>query len=438
MTPPGEHWLPAASTVIAGSAWALALRIGSIFLVFASTTLFARAMPSDQLGLFFVATSVAAFISLAIQFGLSNVAVRDIGRAVAEGHPTMATALARGLLTVAAGAGGILILLSFAASAVIAAIPTLDATPLASVLPSTAALATALAIQSLVSDIFRGHRRIIVASLFGGIISSALMLFAVAVLLGSLHRTLAAADALALAAGASGCTSLVGAWLTIRGAHKGHIPTTCQLLQAGRAFWLNGMTSFLFFQADLWIAGLFLSLEQTALYGAASRLAQALALPIDAAELVLPSLISGAYAKGQLQNMQRLLQQMAVIQTAIVGIGAVTFLFFGSHLLQFAFGADYGAASGILTFLALGWLARASMGACGYTLSMTCHADILLKLTAGLGLAFLPIYLISAQVFGAMGIAVASALALASVNGTAALLVWQKLKIRITAFSFRD
>ena len=419
-----------------GIIWTMGLRIVGALSVFALVAILTRLLTAETVGRYFVAISVVGFLSLAVQLGLTGPAVRDVSRALADGREDKAQGIARAILRLAAFAGvslvSVALLLSMAIPHFLTTHLGADATLVIPIIALTAAL---LGIQAIVGEIFRGYHRIGHANLLGSILAGVVSLVGVfATSLTSIPISLVTVIAISSAAAALSLT--VGVVLLLHGP-SAPAPSSAILLCEGHPFWWNSLATFVFYYADLWVAGMVLPFDQVALYGAANRVVQMLVLPIDAAEASLPPLISGLHATNEHASLQILLRRTAQIQTVVVTIGSVVLIVFGSPLLGSLFGAHYENGQVILALLSLGWLVRASMGAYGHTLMMTTHAHFMMRLTLAWSLLCVPIEWIAGTWYGATGIAAAAALLLASFSLVGAWAARLKLGLNVTALPSR-
>lgn len=400
----------ALSRVLSAGATVLSARVLLIVLSFGNVGLLARAMPAAHMGSYFLVLSIAGFVALMASFGLPGLAVREISRLRTLGDTSASDTLAACLFAIAlrmmllvTGCGTLLAVGS------VVGVLRVDG----SLVALAALLAGATGLQALQAEVFRGYGRIVESSIFGGLCAAAVTFALVAGCL-LMHVPLDASIAVAL--GLGGVVFSLGAgflrlprlrWRIGSAAAREHILN-------GRPFWVIGTSAFLLFQADLWVAGWLLPLEQVALYGAAARLVQPLLLPVEATEAAIAPDIVSLHVGGANPELGALLYRAACIQLILVIAGMLTLAMGGRLLLQALFGSGYGEAYPLMVVLAAGFCVRAASGPFGYLLALTGHARPLATLSLAWAGATLVVDSVAGWVAGPMGVASASALMLST------------------------
>lgn len=423
------------TTILRNGTWTLGLRVVNILCAFGSVAILSRTLSPSDIGSYFVVMSVAMLISITSQFGAGNVAVKNIASALSTSRLIDAQNAARTALT-----GGL-----YGGAAVLTLV-CIAAIPIALITPSgsrwdltliTGLLGVMLGFQNTLSEILRGYHRIASAGIFSGVLLN-FILFLALFLLALIGIRISLNEVLTLTLMALFFSLLIALWVVRRYTSVTLANTPFKTIwRDGNSFWANSLVSLAYTHADLWIAGMVLSLEDTALYGAATRIALLLTLPSEAMETGLAPLIASTYASGNKLKLQHVIRRTTQVQTILTGAGALFILFFGEQILSIAFGNAFGSAYKALTILVLGLALRAAFGPCGYALSMTGRAHVLLKCTVLVSAVCLPLEIVSTLYGGVTGLAISSAFALVSVNALAAWFSWQHLGINVTYFSRR-
>lgn len=423
------------TTILRNGTWTLGLRIVNILCAFGSVAILGRTLSPADLGSYFVVMSVAMLISITSQFGAGNVAVKNIASALSSSRLIEAQSAARTALTGGLYGGAAVLTL-----VIIAAIPISIITSSGSrwgLMLITGLLGVMLGLQSTLSEILRGYHRIASAGLFSGVLLN-FILFLTLFLLTLIGIRTSLNEVLALSLLALFFSLLIALWVVHRFSSVTLVNTPFTTIwRDGKSFWANSLVSLAYTHADLWIAGMVLPLEDTALYGAATRIALLLTLPSEALETGLAPLIASTYAFGDKLKLQHAIRRTTQIQTILAGVGALFILLFGEQILSIAFGDTFSSAYKTLTILALGLALRAAFGPCGYALSMTGRAHVLLKCTVLVSAVCLPLEIVATFYGGVTGLAISSAFALVCVNALAAWFAWQHLGINVTYFSRR-
>lgn len=424
------------SAVLRGGAWTLACRFSSVLFAFGIASVLARMLTTPDMARYFLAMSVAAGLGLTVQLGLPGLTVRAVSHAVAQGRDADARAFARTVLFFCTKAG--LALLSLAMLPILffrLFWPDSDHASDSVVLLIVVLTAGAIALQSVLSEVYRGYNKIRQACLFGGSLAAGASCTAIA-FVSMIGRPLTLTQALIIGFCAL-VSSIAIALSVLPHGCSGSAPSMGRLLVEARPFWGNSLATFFFFHGDLWVAALLLAPEQVALYGAASRLVQPLTFPIEAAEAPLPPVIVRLFGQGKYAELQHILRRTAQLQTALVAFGSIVLIAGGAFLLSIVFGRQYAEGASILALLSMGWLVRATMGAHGHALMLTRHAGAMMRLTIAWSVASAPLQMIAGMLWGGIGIAVAAAFMLGSLSVAGAILTKHKLGINVTVFATR-
>ncbi|WP_334190390.1 lipopolysaccharide biosynthesis protein [Noviherbaspirillum sp.] len=405
--------------VAKGGTFAFASRLAYAGLYFATLFILARLLSVSDMGTYFVALSVIGFLALFVGQGLPGLAQRSIGLAVHRGDREyawgwMVSALKRCAVTAILTAGALMSIYMLIRLRV--NWPMISGAVLFFVL----SIATATAIQNLLTEVHRAHGRIISASLYSGTLTAATTLLALTILfLTGIRLPIEAVLATLLA-----CTiaTLIAAYMTLPNTSPWSKPVQARVeSKQFRPYWVQALATYGFVQVDLWIAAWLLPVEHVAMYGAANRLAQTLALPVEAIESALPPVIVSLSNEKGRKELAQILIRSTLVQTMLTGIGLLSFLFAGSVLLAVAFGPTYATGAGVLSLLAAGWFVRACCGPWAQTLMLNSQTPLVAKMTAGWLVGSLPGMWFACTTWGSVGLAAAAALAVATFNVAGAL-----------------
>ena len=420
--------------LLSQGAWAAAGKGASVLVALVLNFLLARLLNPAEIGIYFLGLSLATFLALAGQFGLGDAVVREVAKASATEQPQRAAAYtAQSLIFVCVFSGSsALLLASPLGRDGVAAL--FGQQMLGPVLPFVAVWGVLLALQELLVSTFRGYQNIKLATVFGGLLASLIVcVFLAASFLAD--RALNLRGALWAILLALTLSISLGLWrlkgkVTLSRIRR--VPLR-ELLGHGWHLWLNGLATFFIAQMAIWLAAAFLAPDQVALFGAAARLMQLLILPLVVAEMFLPSVIVELHSPSRIEQLQGALRGAATLSVLPTFAGVVLFAIAGDAVLRLLYGSFYGQAAGILIILSFGQLASAACGSCGYALSMTGHARLLLLLTTGTGLLTCAASIVSVQRFGMIGLAVTTASGVAIVNVLAVLAARKKVGIWVHA-----
>lgn len=393
---------------------ALAVRMLGAGAGFLMNLVVARALGAEQAGYFLLAFSIVTFLAAVSRAGLDNVVLRFTGASLPDRDMRrVRQVLARSLL------------LAGALSIVVAALLILLAQPLAGQLFGKPALApvlqamapglVALALFTLVAMSLQGLRKVI-ASVSTLNIFANLFLVLGLILLG-LQASVPAARAYSAAAILTLLAGFGLWWAATRpqpGA--GHESVSWKtLLEPVLPLWIVLVMSQLIQWSGQFIAGAYVSPEQIAQLAAAQRTALLSSFVLMAVNLVVAPRFAAMHRQGDMDGVRRVaLMSVRMMLLAATPIIALMLLF--PDWLMWLFGDGFEAGAPLLRILAIGQFVNLATGPVGYLLMMTGHEkdmrnSLLLIAPASVLVSF---WLIPA--YGAVGAALATALAVASQN----------------------
>jgi O-antigen/teichoic acid export membrane protein len=181
---------------------------------------------------------------------------------------------------------------------------------------------------------------------------------------------------------------------------------------------------------DIWVIGIFCRQVDVAIYGAASRLALLISVPMLIANAVVAPLIAEYYAKGEKTRIELTLRTIATI-TAIPSLFfLIIYALFGNILLELAFGEIFSHGLICLIVLSCGQFIYICLGTPGLVLMMTGYQrEIMLICFLSLIVTIIG-SIIAAKYYGINGVAFATA---AGLTGQACLQMFVvKYKLNIS------
>ncbi len=373
-----------------GGALALAGKLAFILGTLAWNALLTRLLPPPEVGTFYLIASIALFGELIVLGGLNQAGMRLVASRNATGQSPRPAILGGALLlTLFAVAGGTLYATIIGPyighrgfqSPAIVTLSTL-----------TAVWFALRAIQGYLAFLLRGFHRLGLAALLDG--ASTSLLFTGFLLWVGLSPAQAEIRELLLGMiGAVACT-VVAALLVLRPSwsRSPHQPGLMlrEPLRIGLPLAMLALASIGIGEVHVWIAGILLTPTELALYGAATRLAKLLQMPLQITNGVIGSSIAELSARGERKRMQAVLQTAAAASTLPTLLGAIVFGVFAQTVLGLVFGDDYTAGWPVLGLLAIGYLVSALLGSAGVLMTMSDRQNhlVLMALVSGaLGVA---------------------------------------------------
>jgi O-antigen/teichoic acid export membrane protein len=168
-------------------------------------------------------------------------------------------------------------------------------------------------------------------------------------------------------------------------------------------------------QFDIVVVGYFLTPAQSAPYFAASRTAAILSLLLIAGNLISAPLISRQHYAGDSAALQKTVRLLTAAIALPTLCGLLVLVFIGKPLLAL-FNPEFVSAYPVLLILAVGFTFDAVAGPTGYMLQMVGHEKAYLKIMAFAYAFTLISQCILAPFYGAVGVAIPSALGLILAN----------------------
>ena len=121
------------------------------------------------------------------------------------------------------------------------------------------------------------------------------------------------------------------------------------------------------------LLGSMVAMSEVGLYRVASSVVLLVAMPISLFNIVGMPVIARLHANADRRRLARMLGLVSVGMTAGVLVLSLPFLLAGEWLLSTVFGPDFGSANGVLVILCLGVVINAVFGASSALLTMTGH-----------------------------------------------------------------
>jgi O-antigen/teichoic acid export membrane protein len=370
----------------------------------------ARLLAVESVGVYNLAFSIAMFSSMLAQMGMNRAVIRLVAESVGSGRPGRARAAIR--IVFAFGLGG-----SVAVGALLAfgigpwlANAVFESEALAAIMTGVGVWTAFLALQTLVSETFRGFQNLKLAAVYGGVVSG--VLCAVVFLLGWLLWTATTLEVVVWVTIAALAVSLVLAAFALRRRVRAlGSPEPMALREVTEIAWpllVTNLVAHALMQADVWLLGAFGTETELGIYGMTVRLVRLVAIPLMIINLLVPPFVAELYFAGDRGRLQRVLRGTATLAGLPAAVVLLGFILFGGPILGLVFGEEYRQGALVLTVLSLGRLVQVWSGSCQTALSMTGHQKALMRITAVNGLLTLAAMYFAVRSFGMPGVAVAA------------------------------
>lgn len=394
-----------------GGLWSLFIRAFAELSTLLISMIVARILAPDQVGIYFLVTSIVSVVVVFSLFGLNIAIVRIIASSAAIGKSGIIdSAIIKSRIAGLTSSFIVASLLYFVGLDLLST-HVFKSTAIYDLRLLIAMWVILWSVESLNAEIFRGFKQFHLAVIFARfapnliilLISGTVFITSMEIdLYGYLHIVLFGWL----------CSVALSSFILQKHFMSGdrkESMTYGSLFSTSIPLWFTGWISFSLPKLDLWILGAFESGEMLALYGAASRLILIIAMPLFIIQAVVPALIAESYAAGKMEDLTRGLQTAAAIAFYPGLFLCLVYFFYGDVILQLVFGDFYSEAFLVLKILTVGVLVRIFAASSQSLLNMTGHGktSMTIAITSGCLMVIGCIY--GGSNYGMQGIAVAAA-----------------------------
>lgn len=438
---PGSR--PLGQRLLRGGSWALLGKVLTMPTALGLAIVLARVLGPGDLGGYFLATSLAAFLIILVQLGLGRAMIKLVAGAMANQRPALALRAIRIGTTafVLAVIGAVALIVAPPGAMVVALLE--DGQRLIVYLPWIALMVAGMATTEFTAEILRGFHDLRAASLLADQLLQRLLLVLLLLALWALGSTVELGLVLALAAMTATLAASMGTLGVIHHRRSlGRQPASAEasdeaglgvwdVLRQGPPFLLMRLNFWLLTGAGIWVLGMFRPAEEVAVFGAAAYLA----LLVQAPTVALNNVLMPVAAELLSRRDHRLLEQVARGAAGVAGLPSFAFalllLVAGGFVLDLVFGPAYAVGHAMVAILALGRCTGVALGPCPILLTMSDHQrDVAIVMTA-MSLATLAGLVAVAPAYGGVGIALVVAVAIAAQSLILAWLTYRRLEIAV-------
>jgi O-antigen/teichoic acid export membrane protein len=412
--------------------------------------LIARLLSPEEVGLFFLALSIVTVAAVIADFGFGKTLLRVIPDAVTSGDEARAHLHIQHVF--------IAVTITIAVTVVFLLSPfglwlagKLSHGPLlGELMPLVALWLVATVVLSLQAETCRGYHQIGAAIFYGGALTGLGNILLVTLALTAAWYSSVTIDLrqLIILFICSGAVLVLLASIKLyRRLHHDRSDVSNESARPVKSlfvlawpFWISSMAMILITHAEIWILGYLRPPEEVAAFALVARLAMLVSFPLIIVNSVLPPLISELFARDDIKKMERMLRGAAGITTLASLVVFLLLLVLGDWLPQFLFGEYFSGNWNIMMILSAGWLFHVWAGSGGFVLSMTDNqkSGMLINLVMGVVILLAGIWL--TDLYGGLGMAIASSSGIVLINVLMLLTIRHKLDINIYASlsGFRD
>lgn len=413
--------------LLSGGAWTLSGKLVTAFAGFIVNAIIARLISPQEVGAFFLLVSLVNVATLVSLLGLQIAIVRLVAEAMGSNQAGKARALISAVLRIGSfSATGIAVVVGLSGGLI--AIQLFNSPIIASVVWYAPLWIISLAILTLMVEAFRGLHDFRLATVFGGGVTNLLtvgLLMAVLVLQGKSNLS----SILILSIVSSILSLLLAAYVMKRKFSTLGKPvetSSHEILKIGLPLMLSNLAIFFTTQADLWVIGMFGTINDVAIYGTAIRLGQLVYIPLLISNMILPPFISEMYSQGKIRQLENVIRVTSSLSAIPAVFMLMVFIFSGDSILALIYGEYYRDASFPLAVMSAGQLVNVWSGSGMVTLMMTGHQRAVMNISLISGFLIVAGAILTVKPFGIYGVAVSTGL----ITATQALFVlfWVKRK----------
>ena len=400
--------------LIIDGVWVLTGRMVSMLSGLFVVAFITRLLNSAEVGFYFLCLSLVSILSLVSQFGLNLAVVRLIAELLSnDKHEQAASVTILALQFV----GNAVVIISCLGLIYAIIMPTAIYADLSLDRYLWLLLVLWFSFQTMlgiISECLRGYHDVRAATFYSATLP-ALMSFAAMFVLWSLAETSSIIMVLSLLAGSIVLSTLLGAtrlrktmWPE-RGATRADLSG---LISIAWPMWSTNITLLLLTQADIWIIGIFLTVHDVAVYGAATRLIMAVSISLIILNSVVSPVIADLFSRQQYAQLEKMLRTgttLAAIPSAVV---MIVFYLAGGRLLELLYGPFYSNGYMILVVLGIGQLFNVISGPCGMVLLMTGHQRTMMVISVVTSLLAIVVSVYAAIHTNVLGVATVFSVAL--------------------------
>lgn len=421
-----------AREVIRGAGLAFLLRGLGAGLAFLLNVAIGRLLGAEGAGLYFLALTVTTIMAVIARLGLDNTLLRFIAAGSATGDWGQVKGVFAAGMRYAALSGLVLSLLVLATAPLIAS-RVFSVPELTMPLRVMSIAVFTMAMLMLLAESLKGLKRIRDSMLVSGAIYPAVALAMIYPLATTLGPTGAA---LSYVIGTMAAT-LFGAltWHLLTRNQPSRTPIDQGVLWASaRPMWSMAIINQAVLPwAPLFMLGIWGTVEDSGIFGAATRVATLVSFILVAVNTVIAPKFAELHSRGDLVAIGKLARRFALLVTLAASPVLLLLIFAGDQVMSL-FGPDFVQGGTALAILAIGQAVNTLTGSVGYLLLMTGHERDIRNASL---LAMLLMFLCALSLiptFGLIGAAIASAIAVASMNLMNAAQVYIRHKIIVIPF----
>lgn len=366
-----------------------------------------RLLDAGEVGFYFLSFSLVSILSLVSQLGMNFAVVRLIAESLGNEKHEQAASVARLALTLVGKAVAVISCLGLFYVLVRPPEVFVELSLDRFVLLVLALWYSFQTLLGVTAECLRGYHDVRAAAFYGVTLPGLLSITAM-FLLWNLVASSSIDTVLTLLAGSIALSAVLGA----RRLGQKMLPTHGKgqadlsgLISIAWPMWTTNITLLVLTQADIWIIGSFLTVDDVAVYGAATRLIMAISVSLMILNSVVSPDIADLFARRQLARLEQMLRNGTTLAAIPAALAMLVFYIAGERLLALLYGPFYGNGYPVLVVLGIGQLFNVISGPCGLVLLMTGYQRTMMKISVMTSLLAIVTSVYAAIHIGVLGVA---------------------------------
>jgi O-antigen/teichoic acid export membrane protein len=428
------------SKLKSGGIWAFIGKFFTSIMTLVINAILARTLAAEDLGIYFLAFNIAMFGAYIGTVGFEQTVIRFVADSIGKRELKNVSYIIKvSLIATTTGAAVVGIIYFYSSEWI--ALNVFQSVRLSSISFIVIFWIAVNSFQILLGETFRGFQDIRFASIFGGVLSTAVFVLGLAVISYFNWMPITLSSTIIIWILSLTLSNIIGlvtlakkVQILMKGAEANQKRTLHlkKVFSTGLPLLVVTVSFYIMGQCDLWIIGGVGNDQDVAIYGAAAKLTMLMSMPLVILNSVVSPIIAQKNAQGEMKGIEKTLRTIATLAFVPTLGMFLLFLLFGKFILLFVFGSSlFGGGAVILSLLAFKQLIGVWSGATGTVLAMAGKQKHLMKNTLLSGVASIILSLLLGSYFGGVGVALGFLIPSMISQVIMMVITYKSLKIRV-------
>lgn len=371
--------------LVSGGAWVFGGRVFSMSSQLAVNGFLARLLSPTDMGLYFLVFSLVNFFMMFSLLGMQRSIVRIISESLALERPEKSVLAVRYMIQIGAFTSISLAIVLFAGAGKFISEMIFNTKLIGNLVYLPAAWLIIFTLQTLIAEAFRGFHDIRYATIFNGLISSAICTFVFGFLL-FIGKKVDLEIVLIITIGSYFINFIFASTLLYRLTSKiektkRELITRYDMLKNSWVLYFQNLILFIMTSGHLWLLAYLSTKQNVAIYGAVFRLMVIITTSLAMIRLTILPTIGHLYAKKYYSEVEKVLKVSALVAgiPAILGLSLVILM--GKPILFILYGSHYAEGYSALIILSVANLINVFTGMPGPLMVMASKEKQMLLFT---------------------------------------------------------